>query len=121
MRSIRIIATPPGEAPEHIREAWIGTEIPLFSQRDDGRINSVGDGVLTGPRTHFGAFWAWAWARGKTAKESGYVVSGRAAIAELEVHRPDAAAWWRENVPRASKMGWLLHFSTEVCEVVDAG
>jgi len=117
MRSIRIIATPPGEAPEHIREAWIGTVIPLLSRRDDGRMKSGGLGVLTGPRTQLGSFWAWA--RGKSAKESGYVVSGRAAIAALEEHRPDAAAWWRENVPRASKMGWLLLFATEVCEVVD--
>src|SRR5262245_16725666 len=27
---IRITATPPGEAPEHVRSAWVGLEVPLY-------------------------------------------------------------------------------------------
>jgi hypothetical protein len=32
MKKIRIIAAPPGFAPEKIRQSWIGVEIPLPSE-----------------------------------------------------------------------------------------
>ena len=34
-RWIRIIATPPGEAPEHIRAAWVGLALPLASEETE--------------------------------------------------------------------------------------
>jgi len=29
-RYIRIVAVPPGEAPEEVRKAWVGVRIPLL-------------------------------------------------------------------------------------------
>jgi hypothetical protein len=51
---IRIIGTPPGEAPLAIREAWIGVQLPLADV--DGRARTLRTGgVLTGPKTFLSA------------------------------------------------------------------
>src|SRR5271166_4045739 len=51
---IRIIATPTGEAPEYIRQAWIGLELPVSSRFGvKGPYEAYVSGVLTGPRSRF--------------------------------------------------------------------
>ncbi|HEY7315037.1 MAG TPA: hypothetical protein VH643_37170 [Gemmataceae bacterium] len=45
---VRIIATPPGEAPEEIRQAWLGLELPLAAG-ETGPHNVPTGGVLSGP------------------------------------------------------------------------
>jgi hypothetical protein len=97
---IRIIAPPPGEAPEHIRAAWVGLELPLM-------------GGATGPRTLSAA----GVLSGKgTVCVLGYVVSGKAAVELLAAHAPDAAAWWRTNAPHVLHDGYPLIFPADVCQ-----
>ena len=50
MTSIRIIATPLGQAPKWVREEWIGIEIPLAEQ-DPGCLEI---GILGGPAQNAG-------------------------------------------------------------------
>jgi hypothetical protein len=51
-RYIRIIATPPGEAPLWVREKWIGLELPLVDG-DSAAQEVFTSGVLSGPRNRF--------------------------------------------------------------------
>ncbi len=51
MAKIRIVACPPGEAPQAVREAWIGLELPLPPGRLGHRRGWLTTGVVSGPRT----------------------------------------------------------------------
>jgi len=51
---IRIKSIPSGEAPEHIRQAWIGVVIPVPPRLTERR-NFLGFGVLSGPKSRLGA------------------------------------------------------------------
>jgi len=93
---IRIIATPPGQSPEWVREAWVGLELPLIEDNQPG----VQTGVLLGKPENIG----------------GYRVDGKEAIEALEKHYPSAAEWWKKNVPNV--IGNQLVFKKEVCEVL---
>jgi hypothetical protein len=97
---IRIVARPPGEAPAHIRAAWVGLELPLM----DGWI---------GPRT---CYAAGVLSGKRAAIVVGYLVNGKAAIELLAVHAPDAAAWWRTNAPHVLHDGCPLIFPADVCQ-----
>ena len=89
---IRITSRPIGEAPEWVRDAWIGTILPL---KDARKRKWFGVGVLTGPHT----FWAQLWAgfRGRALRIDGYLVEASRAVAILSDSNPDAAEWWRIN------------------------
>lgn len=109
---IRIVAVPPGEAPEEVRCAWVGVRIPLpmFHARPKAWRSA---GVLTGPRTlaaRLAALWS-----GRLTRSSGYAVSAVAAIAALEAVHPDAAQWWREHAPHVLKPGKAFVFAAEAC------
>ncbi len=52
MAAIKIISTPPGEAPLHIREAWVELVLPLAVP--PVRSVWIVGGVLTGPKTALG-------------------------------------------------------------------
>jgi hypothetical protein len=112
---IRIKSTPPGEAPEHIRQAWIGLEIPVPS-RFAGRCRAYGFGVLSGPKTRFGSLLSVLIGRAK--RKVGYVVEARVAIDLLASHSPEAADWWRQSTPRFLEPGRFFLFATESCEVI---
>jgi hypothetical protein len=92
---IRIIATPPGQAPLEVREEWVGLELDVLG-RDDG--NSTG--VLGGAGENQG----------------GYMVWGDDAVEALAVKSPAAAHWWEQNAP------WVLQtrlvFKQDVCEEI---
>lgn len=113
---IRITAIPPGEAPQHIREAWVGVRVPLplWPSRAKPWRSS---GVLTGPRTIFARLSALL--SGRFSRREGYAVRVTEAIAALERVRPDAAAWWRENAPHLVRPGKMFVFAAEVCVVED--
>lgn len=98
MASIKIIAVPPGQAPEWVREAWIGLTIPLSS-------TITADGLQTG------IF------RGKPENVGGYMVSGQAAVDVLKSNNAEAADWWFENAPLAL-LGSLV-FKKDVCELIE--
>ncbi len=100
---IRIIAVPPGEAPQSVRQSWVGLELPLApGQRGSPRMLAA-EGVLS---DHPGG------------TVLGYVVEGKTAIRALELHDAAAAAWWRENVPEVMSSQYQLGFPAEVCQRV---
>ncbi len=97
MSSIKIIATPPGQAPEWVREEWIGVEIPIPKQPSRG--------IQMGVRG------------GKAENAGGHQVDTREAMEALRKKSPEAADWWEQNVPLASIPS--LVFSKDVCEVIE--
>ncbi len=108
---IKISRRPAGEAPEWVRDAWIGLSLPTAAKR---KRTVIGVGVLSGPRSVFGQIWAMV--LGKSFKIEGYSVNAKLAVELLEKVEPEAAQWWRENTP------WLLSgsryfvFDTAACE-----
>jgi hypothetical protein len=99
---LRILRTPSGEAPEAIRRAWVGIELPLRRGEPEPKyLQSVGVLSQQGPEV-----------------TSGYAVDGCAAVAALASQSPAAAAWWWKNAPRVLASGYRLFFPPEVCERV---
>ena len=96
MSSIRIVSTPAGQAPEWVREKWIGIEIPLAEQEEAG--------------TQAGVFL------GKPENLDGYEVGTNDAIQSLREKSPEAADWWEKNAPLAAIV--QLVFAKEVCELI---
>lgn len=99
---IRIISTPPGEADRSIREAWVGLDLPLAKTKDQGQ--------------QLAAMEVLSW---KQDCMTGYAVEGRTAIKHLAAHSPEAAAWWRENVPHVLDSRYQFIFPVENCQKVD--
>lgn len=99
--TLKIVALPPGEAPEEIRRAWIGVEIPL-RKHSSSPITMSTVGVVSGKGT-------------ETA--TGYSVGGAEALAALGAYNPEALAWWKNNARHTSQYGYVFLFPTEVCEV----
>jgi hypothetical protein len=111
---VRIIATPPGEAPLAVREAWCGLVLPIVGE---GPSSVFTQGVLTGPRGCLPSLAALLLGRFK--RELGYRVVAAEAITILGASRPEAAAWWRENTPDLLQAGRLLIFHAHVCELLE--
>ena len=110
---IRIISTPPGEAPEHVRAAWIGLILPA-AVSGPRTIQTVG--VLSRPKTWFGLLLARIF--GRTQQARGYIVDAHRAVEILAAHSPDAAKWWRESAARSVRPGQYFLFQAEVCQEV---
>jgi hypothetical protein len=114
MNKIRIVARPAGEAPESVREAWVGLELPLLPAQLNRRRTFLTVGVLTGPR-----LW---WQRllsillGRFERQSGYAVDALNAVNILATRDPDAAAWWRTNCAYLLDGRHPLVFAADVCE-----
>jgi hypothetical protein len=99
---LRIVQTPPGDAPEEVRRAWIGVELPLNRWENTPRLQeSVG--VLSNRVEGYAM---------------GFTVAGRKAVNALANQAPDAACWWRENAPHVLANGYQLFFPLEFCERV---
>jgi len=94
---ICIFSTPPGQAPDWVREAWVGVIIPLSEPANVGHQR----GALGG----------------SPQNQNGYCVKGSDAIERLEGHNPEAAKWWKDNVPLEN----ITHlvFSRDVCSIVE--
>ena len=114
---IRIVAVPPGEAPLWVRQKWVGLCLPVADSR--GSHEAYVSGVLSGPRNQFLAI-VWRFL-GKLSRQSGYAVYVRDAVRELEKIAPDAAAWWRQDVPRLQTPGRKFLFRTPYCELMQSG
>ncbi|NYT39892.1 hypothetical protein HZY97_03920 [Sphingomonas sp. R-74633] len=112
--SVEIVATPAGEAPLWVREAWIGLTLPLWPGYARGTWRSAG--VLSSPRTRWGAFWASLFDRKRT---TGYLVPSAQAIRLLAAHSPEAADWWRTHTGFADDeyMGFI--FDAPACRPID--
>jgi len=111
---VRIIARPAGEAPEDVREAWIGLELPVLSGLFGGRRLVSTSGVLSGPST-----WPQrllALVRGRFDIRSGYAVNALEAVTILGKKSPMAASWWRARCAHLLDGKHALVFTTDVCE-----
>lgn len=108
-----IVRRPNGEAPEWVRDAWIGVSLPLaVSHRRTVR----SFGVVSGPRGFLPQIWALL--TGKAVNVDGFVVNARMAVDCLEDRRPDAAAWWRSHVPHLLRKGAGFVFDAAACEPI---
>ena len=109
--NIRIVQRPIGEAPEWVRDAWIGVSLPTASalQRD-----WRGFGVLTGPHHWLAQIWALLCGNSFTVK--GYAVNAKIAVDRLADHSPEAAAWWREHAPLILNGKRNFVFDSPACE-----
>ena len=106
---IRITITPPGEAPENVRKAWVGLVLPSLGCSIVPMV-----GVLSGPKGIIDSIVALF--RGQISLERGYIVNASHAIEILGQNAPDAAAWWRENAARTVAPGKYFVFSKAACE-----
>ncbi len=115
--NIRILKRPIGEAPEHIRDAWIGLTLPVLPQFPDV-ITARSFGVLTGPRN-------WLTSRLRTflgggELNRGYPVDSAGAFEILKKANPPAAAWWLANAPHLLRNKRSLFFDEECCRAEPA-
>ncbi len=96
-KKVRIIATPAGFAPQHIREQWVGVEIPLIDQEEADVLH---DSLNWNSDEQYG----------------GPIVRTSDAITALrDAGKEEAAQFW-EMVQ--SQLGTELRFGTEYCELV---
>jgi hypothetical protein len=114
--AVAIVRAPIGEAPDWVREAWIGLRLPIGHPAHAVRVRGVG--VLSVPRSRLG--WWWAAITGRAQTIEGYLVPSAEAIALLADHRPEAAAWWRSNTPWFSCPGQQFLFDTPACAPIYA-
>jgi hypothetical protein len=112
---IRVIKAPPGEAPESVRQAWVGLTLEALGRRP---IRAETVGVISKPKTRFGLLVARL--LGRTRLDHGYIIDAVHAIEVLHNQAPDAAAWWRQNAARAIAPGQLFMFVSDACEEIDA-
>ncbi len=110
---IRITSIPPGEAPENIRKAWVGLEIPVRS-RSPGRHRGIIFGVLSGSKSRLISCLAAMFGFGQ--REIGYTVESKVAIDLLAARSPEAAQWWQQNTPRFIEPGRYFMFTADSCE-----
>lgn len=110
---IRIIGVPPGEAPEEVRKAWVGLELPLAAGAQ-GRRKAATFGVVSGPRSLGVSMLRLILGRFRAVE--GYSVDASTAIQKLAEYAPEAANWWRVNAPHLLIHGRRLVFHREVCE-----
>src|SRR5262245_6131104 len=115
-RLLRIEAVPPGEAPQWVREQWVGLALPLVGRQSSPR-SVLTSGVLSGPKS----VWASVVAMfsGQLRRRTGYLVDTRAAVAILATKSPEAAAWWREHAPRLVRPGRYFVFPYEVGRIME--
>ncbi len=112
---IRIKSVPLGEAPESIRQAWIGLVIPV-PPRVSRRRSFLGTGVLSGPKNRLGTLLAIV--LGRTQRVKGYMVESKTALELLAARSPEAADWWRNNAPRFFEPDRAFVFSVDSCEEI---
>jgi len=113
---VRIVETPPGEAPIKIRELWVGLVLPL-SPGETGPREVMIQGVLTGPRSFLGYVLARLLGRFKSV--NGFRVDAVGAIQVLAKRDAQAANWWRIHVPSCAQPGAAFIFHAEACQLVE--
>jgi hypothetical protein len=110
---IRLVSTPPGDAPEEVRRAWVGLELPLAGGSGFPWFVPAGDctGLTAGRRSFRASLWSAVtqrWVRG-------YLVHAPRALALLAEKDPTAVRWWRDASPSAWKPGRKFTFPRDLC------
>lgn len=114
-----ITAVPPGEAPEWVRQKWVGLSLPLAQECEHAHEHET-SGVLSRPRNLLSRLLARLF--GRLSRENGYIVESCSAIEILAQRCPEAAKWWRENTPDLMEPGqyFLFHESSGHVQSLDA-
>jgi len=112
MPKIRIVRPPTGEAPDWVRQAWVGLE--LHTPIDAGAFWTTG--ALSGAKSWIGCVWDML--RGRTERLTGYPVDTTIAVDCLATSNPDAANWWRVNTPHLFGRGRMLVFDMDACALI---
>jgi len=95
---VRVFDIPPGEAPDWVRRAWVGVELPTQNRMPKPiEVIQMSTGEPAGE---------WV----------GYAVSGIAALAAVAAVNARAAEWWRSNLPAITTPDYKLIFPANVCE-----
>lgn len=98
---IRILTIPAGEAPEYVRAAWVGLELPCLTiagiPKDPAR-TVVSLEPLARPCY-------------------GFFVPQDQALAILKRHSYEAAQWWKEH--HYPQSGQFFHFALSEAAIVD--
>ena len=114
MAFLKITSVPPGEAPDWVREQWVGLALPLLDGYDHA-IQSQTFGVLSTPKSRIGYLMSRLFRRFKY--ESGFLVESAIAIDVLSTNSPEAADWWRTNIPELTRPGQIFMFQEGVGHV----
>lgn len=112
---VRITQRPEGEAPDWVRDAWIGLTLPTTHRTV--RV-WYGFGVLSGPHDAYRQWFSF-FRRGRKQRVAGYRVNAKAAVDLLGVSHPQAAQWWREHVAVLLDGTRDFVFDAEACEWCD--
>lgn len=110
---LRILRTPTGGAPEHVRRAWVGLELPLIAEGEFSQHSVL---ETQPPRSRLG--WWWWRVTGKLRRDRGFAVYVVDALAVLEPARPLEASWWRQNAGHLCAPGHVFIFDADCGEVV---
>src|SRR5580700_3492001 len=111
MKCIKIVSTPAGEAPEWVRQAWIGIVLPVAAP-SKWLWRTVGVVSGSNPLKRLAALIS-------PPKTAGYGVHSATAIAILEQTAPEAAQWWRDNAPRTLRADHIFVFHSTACDEFD--
>ena len=115
---IKIVATPIGDAPLKVRQAWIGLTLPLHESSLAGPIAMPGVSVFAAA-TGFQTWLRWLLRRPYPITDyTGYIVPSAAAIRLLAEVSPSAANWWRQNVPAFLQADATFIFDAACCRPV---
>jgi hypothetical protein len=109
---VTIVRRPLGEAPEWVRDAWIGVRLPLSSRRKG---SWRGFGVLSGPKGFFPQLWGVL--TGQAFAVTGYLVNAKGAVDLLAEKNPAAAEWWHQNVEKLLNGRSKFVFDEEACRL----
>ena len=112
MVRIKIIKRPAGEAPEWVRDAWIGLELIAVN---NAPAKTYGFGVVSGPKSRLGQIFGLI--TGRAVRYDGFAVRSAQAIALLSAQNIEAANWWRENCPEFTRPEGGLLFQADECEI----
>lgn len=115
---LTITSTPAGEAPQWVREKWIGIVLPVAQRRPEAQTVRV-SGVLTGPKGLCARLFA-RFSDKRSRRQTGYIVNTLTAFERLARHSPEALAWWRVNTPHLFAPGRQFVFESSVGVISEA-
>lgn len=93
MAQIQILKTPPGTAPDWVREEWVGLTLPTYD------ITNTNVEVT-----------------GEVVNRLGYCVSKSEALEVLGQSSPEAVEWWRKQTHLDNSAPFV--FAREVCHLL---
>ena len=104
MRRIKITGLPGGQAPEVIRRAWIGVEIPVDESEEQPCTQDTGGILVRGEQP---------------VPKRVYTVFALDAFKALKKHNNGASLWWAASAPQWFREGMHLLFDESACELIE--